>query len=184
MRELASKDQLRMSFLRWALVCVPGIVFLGFLSGRIANGGYGNPWFDALVKPAIMPPGWAFPVAWTILYILLGLALAMILDARGAKGRGLAIALFAAQFVLNLTWSPLFFAAHKVLIAFFVILLMLAIATATAWAFGKIRKQAGWLMLPYLAWLAFASAINWETHRLNPGAESFMPGAAKAEIGF
>jgi hypothetical protein len=55
----------------------------------------GNAWFDALEKPAIMPPGWVFGLAWTILYILLGLALALILHARGARGRGLALALFA-----------------------------------------------------------------------------------------
>ncbi len=184
MGEIASKDQLRMSYLRWALVCVPGIVFLGFLSGRIANSGHGNPWFDALAKPAIMPPGWLFPVAWTLLYILMGLALAMILDARSAKGRGLALGLFGAQFVLNLIWSPLFFAAHKVLPAFLVILAMLILAAATAAAFSKIRKQAMWLMLPYLLWLGFASVLNWDIHKLNPDADKFVPSPEKTEIRF
>jgi tryptophan-rich sensory protein len=89
-------------------------VFLGFLSGRLANSGYGNRWFDALVKPDFMPPGWAFGVAWTILYILMGLALAMVIHARGARGRGVAIILFLVQLLLNLAWSPLFFRAHQV----------------------------------------------------------------------
>jgi translocator protein len=72
MSELASASQLRMSYLRWALVTVPGVMFLGFLSGRASQSGYGNPWFDALIKPAIMPPGWLFGVAWSILYVMSG----------------------------------------------------------------------------------------------------------------
>ena len=74
MNEIASPGQLRLAYLRWSLLTVPAIVLLGFLSGRLANSGYGNRWFDALEKPALMPPGWLFGVAWTILYILMGLA--------------------------------------------------------------------------------------------------------------
>src|SRR5215210_222228 len=106
MSEIASRGQLRMSFLRYALVTVPAILLLGTVSARISGSGYGNAWFDALAKPAFMPPGWVFGAAWTILYILLGLALAMILHARGAHGRGAAIAVFAAQLLLNFAWSP------------------------------------------------------------------------------
>ena len=85
---LASKEQLRMSFLRWALVTVPGVFFLGILAGRMSDSGFGNRWFDALIKPDIFPPGWLFPVVWSILYVMLGLVFAMLLHARGAKGRG------------------------------------------------------------------------------------------------
>ena len=60
MSGIASQSQLRLSFLRWALVTVPGIVFLGFVSGRLANSGYDNGWFAALEQPDIMPPGWVF----------------------------------------------------------------------------------------------------------------------------
>jgi len=56
MNQIASASQLRASFFRWALFCVPGVVLLGFLSGRLAMSGPGNPWFDSLVKPAIYPP--------------------------------------------------------------------------------------------------------------------------------
>src|SRR3954466_5276055 len=94
MTAIASRAQLRMSFLRYALFTVPAIVLLGAVSGRISGSGYGNAWFDALTKPAIMPPGWVFGLVWTILYVLLGLALALILHARGARGRGPALALF------------------------------------------------------------------------------------------
>ena len=98
MSGIASKGQLRMSFLRWAIVTVPLILLLGFASGRAVPAGSENSWYVALQKPALTPPGWVFPVAWTSLYILLGLAVALILHARGARGRGLALAVFAVQF--------------------------------------------------------------------------------------
>ncbi len=182
MGQLASKEQLRMSFLRWAVVTVPLILFLGFLSGRMSNSGYGNRWFDALVKPDWIPPGWVFGVVWSILYCLMGIAIAMILHARGAKGRGPAIGLFAAQLALNLAWSPLFFAAHQVTIALAVIVLILALAIATAWLFRPIRPVAALLLLPYLAWLCVATALNFEIKRLNPNAETFIPEAPRTEI--
>ena len=182
MNEIASPGQLRLDYLRWALVTVPAILFLGFLSGRIANSGYGNRWFDALEKPAFMPPGWAFGAAWTILYILMGLALAMIIHARGSRGRGIAILLFLAQLVMNLLWSPLFFRAHQVDNAFILILLLIATAAETALLFWRIRPAAGLLLLPYLAWLAFASVLNYEIGRLNPQAETLVAPALKAQI--
>jgi tryptophan-rich sensory protein len=171
-----------MSYLRFALFTVPLILLLGTVSGRIANSGYGNPWFDALQKPAIMPPGWAFGVVWPILYILLGLALAIILNARGARGRGLAIGLFVAQLLLNFTWSPLFFAYHRVGLALGVIIAMFALATVTTVLFARIRRTAALLMLPYLAWLAFASVLNYQIGALNPDAENLVPGQSGADI--
>jgi translocator protein len=182
MTELASPSQLRMSYIRWALVTVPTIVFLGFLSGRVSNSGFENPWYDALVKPAIQPPGWAFGAAWSVLYIMLGLALALVLNARGNRFRAYAIALFTVAFVLNLAWSPLFFAAHQVLAAFALILFMLAFAIATTIAFGRVRKAAAWLMVPYLAWLCFAAILNWQTHMLNPNAETLAPAGNNTQI--
>lgn len=182
MNEIASPGQLRLAYLRWALVLVPVIVLLGFLSGKFANSGYGNRWFDALVKPAFMPPGWAFGVAWTILYILMGLALAMIVDARGAKGRGAAILLFLAQLVLNLIWSPLFFRAHQVDNALVLIIVLFVAVAATSWLFWRIRRVAGLLLLPYLCWLAFAATLNYEIGRLNPEAETLVAPALRTQI--
>lgn len=181
MGELASKDQLRMSYVRLALVTVPGIVLLGFFSSKVANSGDENAWFNALAKPWIMPPSLAFPIAWTILYVMLGLALAMILDARGAKGRGLAVGLFAAQMILNLLWAPIFFAAHKMALALGVIIAMLLLASATAYCFAAIRRSAALLMIPYLLWLAFAACLNQQFITLNPDAEHL---SAKTEIPF
>jgi tryptophan-rich sensory protein len=172
-----------MSFLRYALVTVPLLVFLGAVSGRAANSGYGNPWFDALVKPAFMPPGWMFGVAWTILYVLLGLVLAMILHARGARGRPLVLALFGAQLALNFAWSPIFFAMHQTGAALFVILAMIGLSAAAAALMWWIRKPASLLMLPYLAWLCFAAALTYEVIRLNPNASELVPGGASSDIG-
>lgn len=152
-----------------AILIAGAILLLGFVSGWLAGSGYGNPWFDALAKPAFMPPGWAFPVAWTTLYILIGLALALVIDTRG-QGRALAIGLFGVQFALNLAWSPLFFAAHRIDAAFVLIVAMIGVAAATAVAFWRIRRAAGWMMVPYLAWLLFAAALNYDIARLNPHA--------------
>lgn len=182
MGQIASKGQLRMSFVRWALFCVPLILFLGFLSGRISNSGYGNPWFDALTKPDWIPPGWVFGAVWSVLYILMGLALAQIMNARGARGQGAAVGLFAAQLVLNLAWSPTFFAAHKVTLALILILVILALAAATTFAFFRIRRPAAWMMLPYLVWLCFATVLNYQVMALNPDAETLRPASAKTQI--
>ncbi|MFD1103511.1 TspO/MBR family protein [Sphingobium olei] len=182
MNEIASPGQLRLAYLRWALVTVPAIVFLGFLSGKLANSGYGNRWFDGLVKPAAMPPGWAFGVAWTILYVLMALAFAMVLHARGARGRGASITLFLIQFLMNLAWSPLFFRAHQVSEALFLLVALFVVVAVTTFLFWRIRRLAGVLLLPYLAWLAFASFLNYEIDRLNPGADTLVAPALKTQI--
>lgn len=182
MTGIASRSQLRMSFLRYALVTVPLVLLLGTVSGRLANSGYGNAWFDALEKPALMPPGFVFGLAWTILYICLGLALALILHARGARGRGLAVGLFVAQLVLNYAWSPLFFAAHQVDLAFIVIVLMIILSAIAALLFARIRRAAALLMLPYLAWLFFAAYLTWQIGALNQDAERLVPSPASADI--
>ena len=182
MTALASRSQLRMSFLRYALFTVPLVLLLGTISGRIAGSGYGNPWFDALQKPAIMPPGWVFGAAWTFLYILLGFALALILHARGARGRGPALALFVLQLLLNYAWSPLFFAYHEVGAALWTIVAILLLSAATAILFWRIRRGAALLMLPYLAWLGFAAALTWQIGLLNPEAEQLAPADAGTDI--
>lgn len=182
MTALASRTQLRMSFLRYALFTVPAILLLGTVSGRISNSGYGNAWFDALEKPATMPPGWVFGVAWTILYILLGLALALVLHARGARGRGLAISLFLTQLLLNFAWSPIFFAYHEVGAAFWTIVAMIVLTLATAFLFWRIRRSAALLLLPYLAWLGFAALLTWQVGLLNPAAAQLAPEGVTTDI--
>jgi len=182
MNEIASRTQLRISYVRWALFTVPAIVFLGIMSGKIANSGYGNRWFASLAKPDFMPPGWAFGVAWTVLYIVLGLALAVILHARGARLRGAAIGVFLVQLAANYAWSPLFFRAHMVTEAFWLLLFILALSVVATALFARIRPVAAVLMLPYLAWLVFAGVLNHSIDRLNPDASTLVVPALKTHI--
>ncbi|SEI84868.1 TspO and MBR related proteins [Sphingomonas sp. OV641] len=179
---IASREQLRMSFARWALFCVPLILLLGFLSGRSVPAGDDSLWYQSLAKPALTPPGWMFPLVWATLYVMLGLALAIILNARGARGRRLAIGLFAVQFGLNLAWTPLFFGAHRINSATIVLILMLSLAIATTVAFGRIRPRAAWLMVPYLVWISFAGVLTWRIGQLNMDAQALVPGARTSQV--
>ena len=184
MVEIASQSQLRMSFLRWALFIVPAILLLGFLSGQYSGSGEENRWYMELAKPAITPPGWVFPVVWTSLYIMMGLSLSMILHARGAKGRGLAVTLFILQLIGNLLWSPLFFAMHQVSQALILVIGILLLAIVTTFLFARIRKAAAWLLVPYMAWLTVASLLNYQIDVLNPDAETLVVPAAATQIDF
>jgi len=182
MKGIASRSQLRMSFLRYALFTVPAVLLLGTLAGRLAGAGYGNPWFGALTKPPLMPPGWVFGLAWTILYILLGLSLAMILHARGAKDRDKALLLFAAQLLLNYSWPPVFFALHQVGPALTILAAMIGGTFALILIAWRVRVLAGLLLYPYLGWLMFAGMLNYQVMTLNPDAETLVPGARTINI--
>ncbi len=167
---LASRAQLRAAFLRWALVLVPGIVLLGYVSGVASGSAADDPWFASLTKPAINPPPVVFPVVWTLLYILMALALVAVITAWGARGRRLAIAAFAFQLLANLAWSPLFFAGHRIgaaLVLIAVLDVLVIICTALFW---RVRQGAGLLLLPYLAWVLFATVLNWQFYAANPNA--------------
>ena len=153
-----------------AIVTVVAIELLGGLSGWLSQSGYGNPWFDALVKPSFMPPGFLFGIVWPILYALLGLALALILAEPPTDRRRVALILFGVQMALNFAWSPIFFAGHDITLAKYVIITMIVIAVATALLFYRLRPVAGLLMVPYLCWLMFATALNTSIGTLNPGA--------------
>ncbi|WP_310468078.1 TspO/MBR family protein [Sphingomonas sp.] len=160
------------NWLKIAAVTVPAIVIVGWLMGQVSNSGFGNDWYAALDKPAFQPPGWAFGVVWTILYTMLGIALALILAEPPSPLRRTALTLFAVQLALNFAWSPIFFGGRMIEIGLVTIVAMLLTATATANLFRRIRPVAGWLMLPYLAWLCLATALNYETGKLNPGADA------------
>jgi len=176
MNQLASTGQLRASLLRWALFLVPTTVLLGFVSGQLGGSGPDNPWFAGLAKPGIYPPPLAFPIVWGLLYVLMGLAAAMVGSAWGARGRGLALAAFAVQLLVNLTWSPVFFGLHLISAALGVILAMDLLVLVTVLLFWRVRPLAGALLLPYLAWILFATVLTWQFLQLNPDADG-MPTA-------
>jgi benzodiazapine receptor len=182
MSGIATSQQLRASFWRIALITVPIIVVLGSLMGYLSNSGYGNSWFQSLDLPEITPPGWVFGAAWTVLYVLIGLSLAMVLHARGARGRGFALILFFVQLIANYAWSPVFFGAQQVTLALYLIVFILMVSIATTIAFAPVRKAAAWLMVPYLAWLSFAAILTYQIEQKNPDAETLVPTAQNSQI--
>lgn len=184
MSELASPGQLRAALLRWTLFLAPLLLVLGFLSGAAAGSTEFNPWFANLAKPALYPPAATFGIVWSVLYLLMGAALAMVVTARGASVRGAALALFAVQFTLNLLWSPLFFALHRIGAAL-VLLLVLDVAVIACLAlFYRVRPLAAALLVPYLGWCLFATLLNWQFLEANPGADTGESTRAQASVQF
>jgi len=175
MTALASRGQLRASFLRWALFVVPAIVLLGFLSGKMAGSGPGNLWLDGLVKPDIYSDPAMFEMIRMILLVMIGLALALVCAAWGARGRTAAIVAFIVQFALNLAWSPIFFAMYEMTTALVVIGALNVALIVTIVLFWKVRRLAALLLLPYLAWTLFTTFLNYEILRMNPGADGVDP---------
>lgn len=182
MGAIASTGQLRWSFARWAVVTVPLVLLLGFASGRSVPAGRDNAWYVALEKPALNPPDWLFPVAWSVLYLMLGIAIAIVLNARGARWRWSAAALFVVEIAALTVWQPLFFGAHRIDAAFWLIAFLLVWGIATTVLFGRVRPSAAWLMVPFLAWIGFAGVLTWRIGQLNPGTARVAPEARTSQM--
>lgn len=123
-------------------------------------------WYPTLNKPGFTPPDWAFPVAWTLLYILMAVA-AWRVWRKGERTDTPAMALWFVQLALNFAWSILFFGLHLVLDGLIDIAALLVVIVATAAAFWSRDRAAGLLMAPYAAWVTFALALNFAIWRLN-----------------
>lgn len=125
-------------------------------------------WYATLNKPPFSPPNYLFGPVWTILYILMGISLYLIWS-KGLKNKKVrdAIYLFGIQLFLNAIWSPVFFGAHNLLLAFVIIVAMWIYIVKTIKAFAKIDKTASYLLYPYLAWVSFASILNFSVWLLN-----------------
>lgn len=179
MTALASRGQLRASLLRWSLFTIP-LCLLGILPGRIWTAQ--TVWFASLEKPEIFPPPVLFGVVWTALFLLMGVALALVCAAWGARGRKAAIVAFAVQFVLNLAWTPVFFGAHEILAALGVLVALDVALIVTLVLFWRVRRLAALLLLPYLGWVLFATVLNYEFLRLNPEADGVERSGAVQRI--
>jgi tryptophan-rich sensory protein len=164
------------------MVCVPLLLLLGLLSSLLSNSGNQNRWYMLLDKPSVVPPGWVFGLVWSVLYVLMGLALSLILDARSARGRPQALGLFGLQVLLNLAWSPIFFMFHMAHFAVFLLVVILVLASASCILFAKIRVRAAWLLVPYLVWLSFATVLAYRIDQLNPNASHLGKLAGTAHI--
>ena len=124
--------------------------------------------YHALVRPAWAPPAGVFGPVWSVLYLLMGIAAWLVWRERGFAGARAALALFLVQLAANALWSWLFFAWHRGAWAFGEILVLWALIVATIAAFWRVRALAGALLLPYFAWVSFATALACQTWRLNP----------------
>lgn len=118
-------------------------------------------------KPPLSPPGWVFPVVWTVLYGLMGISAARIWSAPKSQARSRGLNLFIAQLIVNFFWSPIFFNALAYGLAFFWLLLLWILVGLMILQFRKVDKTAARLQIPYLLWLTFAAYLNWGVWQLN-----------------
>ena len=143
------------------LVFVVGVVGIGWLIGATNLPG---EWYAALAKPGFVPPNWAFPVAWTILYIMIAVA-GWRTFRREPSGRAMQV--WAAQLALNFVWSPAMFTMHQIGAALVILIcLFVAIVTYISIEMSRDRLAAA-LFIPYAAWVAFAGLLNAAIWRLN-----------------
>jgi translocator protein len=143
----------------WIALCLA----VGFGAGQFAPGA----WYATLERPGWAPPDWVFGPVWTVLYAMMGLAAWTIWKEKGFSGAGWALALFGVQLALNFAWSWLFFGLQNPGLALLEIVALWAAILATLVAFWRLRPLAGWLLVPYLLWVTFAAALNFEFWRLN-----------------
>ena len=125
--------------------------------------------FEALNQPPLSPPGWLFPVVWTVLYVLMGIAsyLVSVSDAPHEE-KARALWTYGIQLAFNFLWPIAFFNLKWYLFAFLWLVILWILILITALRFGRIRKPAGYLLVPYLLWVAFAGYLNLGIYLLNP----------------
>ena len=133
---------------------------VGGLSGAATAGSVAS-WYPTLVKPSFTPPAWVFGPVWTVLYVMMGVAAFFVWkQGFGSQGVKLALAVFAVQLALNGLWSILFFGLHAPGWALVEIVLLWLAIGVTIWAFWRVTPTAGALLLPYWAWVSFATVLN------------------------
>jgi len=140
-----------------------GLIGSAFTTPAIPN------WYAALQKPPFTPPNWLFAPAWITLYLLMGIAAFLVwrvgLDDRRVR---VALMIFLIQLVLNALWSVAFFGLQSPLYGFIVIILLWLTILLTILSFARISSAAAWLLVPYILWVSFASALNISIWVLNP----------------
>jgi len=147
----------------WLMTAFAAAAIGGFAS---ANAG---DFYGELLRPSWAPPGWLFGPVWSILYGLMGLSAWLVWRERGFAGARKALFVFIVQLAVNALWTWLFFVWRLGGIAFAEILLLWILIVVTIILFSRVSKLAAVLLLPYLVWVSFASALTLSTWRLNPG---------------
>lgn len=137
-------------------------------------------WYATLPKPAFTPPSWLFGPVWTILFLMMAAAVYLVWK-KGSRHRGVRVALyvFIAQLILNVSWSIIFFGFHNTGFALFEIIILWMTILMTIAAFRRVSKPAAWLLVPYIAWVTFAVILNaaiWDiSNRIKNGALIYIP---------
>lgn len=139
---------------------------VGGLSALITGGSMDI--YGAVTQPPLSPPGWVFPVVWSVLYVLMSVSLYLVWESDAQKEqKTTAFVVFGISLLLNFLWSPIFFAARGFLAAFVVLVLLWLSIIGVIITFYRIRPVAGLLQLPYLLWVTFAGYLNFGVYLLN-----------------
>ena len=160
---LSLRSSQAVGLLFWLLV-----VFAAAAVGAFASAS-ASEFYRDLVRPSWAPPGWLFGPVWTVLYALMGVAAWLVWRARGFGGARNALLAFVVQLAVNALWTWLFFVWRQGGLAFAEILLLLALILTTIVLFWRVSRLAAVLLVPYLLWVSFASALTLSMWRLNPG---------------
>jgi tryptophan-rich sensory protein len=151
-----------LGFLGWLLACFSAAAIGGFASSQAGD------FYKALIRPDWAPPGWLFGPVWTVLYILMAVSAWLVWRDYGFRRAGSALSLFIVQLAVNALWTWLFFVWHLGAVAFAEILLLWLLILASVASFWRLHRLAAVLLLPYLAWVSFASVLTWAVWRNNP----------------
>ena len=143
------------------LICLAIPLAVGGL-GALLSGGMRD--YGAMVKPPLSPPGWVFPVVWSILYLLMGYASYRVLETGNTKS----LILYGLQLLANFIWPLLFFGGGWFLLSFFWLIVLWVLIYLTIRAFSKVDETAGNLLIPYILWVTFAAYLNFGIYLLNP----------------
>ena len=149
------------------VVCLAGCISAGLIGSLVTRDAISN-WYVFLVKPAFAPPNWLFAPAWTLLYILMGVALFLV----WRKGTGQphvreSIIIFIIQLVLNATWSFAFFGLKSPVAGLINIVLLWLAILLTIISFFRVSRIAACLLIPYIIWVSFATALNYSIYLMN-----------------
>ncbi|MBR3198470.1 MAG: tryptophan-rich sensory protein [Bacilli bacterium] len=142
-------------------ILIPNILgFLGSLIGNVQNG------FNEIVKPDFTPPSIVFPIAWTVLYILMGVSTYLIIESKNTDNNRPLI-LYSIQLILNASWTFFFFNLKWFLFSFILIIIILILVILMTTEFYKIKPLAAYLQIPYILWLIFAAILSYNVYLLN-----------------
>ncbi len=141
-------------------------LLVGFFGSFFTRAGI-SPWYETLKKPLLNPPGFVFGPVWTVLYILMGVAFYLVWKKEKEKNVTLPLFVYGAQLILNFLWSFFFFGIQSPETAFVIILLLWILILFNMILFYRIQKRAGYLFLPYLLWVSFATYLNYSLWILN-----------------